>query len=854
MRRCTWVGMLLVVLGCSGASGGEEAEPAAAAPAAAPAVPAEPPEPVEPPPEVPEGVDEAALPAAAAPPAGLDPAFDAAQPTRGGLFAPFEAVPQDAFDEVIEGATVVSPDGRLTAVASPNGTVAVYDSRLGVVRAARRFFRSAYDSITFAWDSSSNHVAAYAHGSGELCLWRLPRDEYVCTQQADASRGLSVARNGTRVVYQNHPESPQSVFASWTVERRPQPIAELPPEMDVRRSAAFAHHVLVDDGEHSWLYTAWGRSAPPIDLGEVTFPEHPFAPNGRSFITLSDTSVQQRNPSDGVVQQDVPIANAKDRVRVVIQRDGSRAALCAPDGPVVHVRLGRNPVAEEVATAVCTDASRPTLTRTSADVVTLDAEGLDTRRHRDVRMNGREFSLWSLEIGEGRVVTHRRGGAERFSAAGVRRVQSTAGVVEDTHDDGGWFNGLVARSPSRRTVLRVTGSNRPVLVARESRVTLADAERLACDEYMGCAVTASWDHDERRVALMHPNAVEVFDATTGARLGHWVTGRGCRDDCDEGTVCMHGQCEPAYTAIGNAEFSPSGERLVTVASDGSVGLFSVSGERLQRLAPPDARALGRQSFAFSPDSELIALVRRRRLTVVRAADGTEVWNVNLVHPLATMAFSADGQQLNVIDTDKKQLRISVADGSQLESREVGALRGVDGHGRYAVTCREGLTYLQYLGHGTERGPLGRCPPDGRFTVAPDTGLLGYIHGTLARVHRLSDGEVLNIRSIWRESTRIYIVYTDSGWAQVIGGRNADVYIRTGPIPRGGIRQRGSSDRIRETLLADFFGGVALPPAPSPGDVAAAAAAETADAEDAAEQAAAAAPAGPTAAPAGTPGE
>ncbi len=843
MRRCTWVGILLVVLGCSGSSD-DQAQQVATAPAA-PAAPTEPAEPVEPPPEVPEGVDEAALPVAEVAPAGLDPAHDAAQPTRGGLFAPFEAVPQDAFAEVLDDATRVSPDGRLAAIASPNGTVAVYDTRLGVVRAARRLFRSAYDSVTFAWDSSSNHLAVYGNGSGELCLWRLPRDEYVCTQ-ADASRGLSVARNGSRLLFQNHPEAENPRFETWTVERRPQPINDLPADTDVRQSAAFAHHVLVYDGSHTWLHTAWGRSAPPIDLGEVSFPEHPFAPNGRSFITLTADSVQQRNPSDGTVQQTVPVANAAARTRVVIHRDGSRAALCAPDGPVAFVQLARNPTAQELTAAVCTGLSRPTLTRTSADVVTLDETGLDPRRHRDVRMNGREHSLWSLEIGEGRVVTHRRGGAERFSAAGVRRVQSRA-EADDSFDAEG-FNGQVARSPSRRSVLRVNGAHRPVLVGRESRVTLVDASPLFCHEYMGCAVSARWDREERRLALMHPNLVEIFDTATGQRLGHWSTGRGCREECDEGLVCVHGQCEEISTAVGNAEFSPSGERLVAVAGDGSIGLFNVAGEQLQRLAPRDPNAVGRQAFAFSPDSELIALVRRRRLTLLRAGDGSEVWNTNLTNTLATIAFGADGQNLHLIDSDGNQLRINAADGAQLETREAGALRAVDGHGRYAVTCRGGLTYLQYLTHGTERGPLGRCPVGGRFTVAPDTGMLGHVQGTLARVHRLSDGEVLNVRAIWRDEARIYIVYTDSGWAQVIGGRNADVYVRTGPIARGGLRQRGNSDRIRETLLADFFGGVALPPPPASGDVAAAAAAEAADAAEATE--AAAAPAGgPTATPA-----
>jgi hypothetical protein len=148
--------------------------------------------------------------------------------------------------------------------------------------------------------------------------------------------------------------------------------------------------------------------------------------------------------------------------------------------------------------------------------------------------------------------------------------------------------------------LRVNGANRPVLVARESRVTLADAAPLSCDEYMGCAVSARWDREERRVALMHPNLVEVFDTTTGQRLGHWSTGRGCREECDEGLVCVHGQCEEISTAVGNAEFSPSGERLVAVAGDGSIGLFNVAGEQLQRLAPRDPNAVGVRRSRSAP--------------------------------------------------------------------------------------------------------------------------------------------------------------------------------------------------------------------------------------------------------------
>lgn len=91
--------------------------------------------------------------------------------------------------------------------------------------------------------------------------------------------------------------------------------------------------------------------------------------------------------------------------------------------------------------------------------------------------------------------------------------------------------------------------------------------------------------------------------------------------------------------------------------------------------------------------------------------------------------------------------------------------------------------------------------------------MGHVQGTLARVHRLSDGEVLNLRSVWRDNARIRIAFTDSGWAQVIGGRPSDVYLRTGSVSRGNFRNRAGSDRIRETLLADFFSGAALPPPP-----------------------------------------
>lgn len=812
MRRCSWVLLLVSLWGCSGSSsdsaGGGSGAPAPST-GAAPA-PGTTPDPAAAP--TAEGAaavaaaDELEPPVADAPPASVDPAFDAPAPTRGGAQPLFEAVPQDI---LAAGAEIrrVSPDGRLTAIANSSGMVAIYDARQGVIRASRRLFRSIYQSgASFAWDGTSSHLATTT--LDEVCLWHLGTDDYTCADARTPAQ-LSVGRGGRRVAYQaGDEEGDRSAIYTWTMEGRPHKVADLPPRTVVEQTAAYGNHVLATFAEHTWLYDARGRAA-PIDLGEVTLPEHPFVPNGRAFVTLSETTVQLRDLEDGAVKHEAPLAGAQSRVRMVASRDGSRVALCEKDGPLALVRLGATPSVENIADQTCTDESRPALHGASARVVLLNELGLHPEHRHEAGDTGREHSLWSLELSEGRAVLHRRGGAEAFSAAGVRRARTQV-ETDESYDDG-FFDGLVARSPTRHGVLRVDRHNHPVLLTRATRVTLADAHPLSCDEYMGCAISVRWDREERRVALMHANLVEVFDTTSGARLGSWRTGRGCREECGDGTVCIHGQCEEPTAAVGSAEFSPDGERLVAIGADGSVGLYTIAGERLQRLAGPDSSAGARQSFTFSPDSQQVAFLRRKRLTLLRASDGGEVWRVELPHVLTALAYSADGTALNVLDSSGSASTVSVADGSISGTRVAGTLRAVDGQGRYAVTCRDGLTYLQYLAHGTERGPLGRCPHGGRFVIAPDSGLLGHVQGTLARVHRLSDGEVLNLRSVWRDSSRVRIAYTDSGWAYVLGGRPTDVYIRTGSVSRGQFRNRGGSDRMRETLLADFFGGVALPP-------------------------------------------
>jgi hypothetical protein len=797
--------------GCSGSSDPAEGTPAPAVNSAAPtSAPSAAEGDGEGGAAAPAAPDEVEPPIAEAPPPSVDPLFDAAAPARGGAHDPFEVVPQDILAAGTD-AELVSPDGRLTAVASYSGMVAVYDARRGVIRASRRLFRSLYDEdMHFAWDGSSNHLAAFV--AGELCLWHLSTDDYVCAESSEATH-VSVGRGGRRVAYiglDDHAARTTALY-TWTMERRPHKVAVLPPRANVRATAAYGNHVLATFDGHTWLYDARGRNE-PVDLGEVSLPEHPFVPNGRAFITFGDDVVQLRSATDGAVQHEQALEGAQERVRVAPSRDGGRVALCAPDGPLALVRLSATPSAEAVAEQVCTDESRPALAGSSARVVPLNERGLNPEHRREASDSGREHSLWSLELSEGRAVLHRRGGAEAFSAAGVRRARTQVADGED-YDDDGYFDGLVARSPTRHGVLRVNRHNHPVLLTRSTRVTLADAHALSCDEYMGCAISVRWDREERRVALMHANLVEIFDTTSGERLGTWRTGRGCAEACGDGLVCVHGACEEPTSAIGSAEFSPDGERLVAIGMDGSVGLHNIAGERLQRLAGPDHTAGARQSFTFSPDSQHVAFLRRRRLTMLRAADGTEVWRVELPHTLTALAFSADGAALHALDSAGQASTLSAADGSVSGAREAGPLRAVDGHGRYAVTCREGLTYLQYLDHGTERGPLGRCPRGGRFIIAPDSGLLGHVRGTLARVHRLSDGEVLNVRSVWRDNGRIRMAFTDSGWAQVIGGRAIDVYVRTGSVSRGHFRTYRGSDRARETLLADFFGGVALPPPP-----------------------------------------
>lgn len=282
---------------------------------------------------------------------------------------------------------------------------------------------------------------------------------------------------------------------------------------------------------------------------------------------------------------------------------------------------------------------------------------------------------------------HRRGGAEAFSAAGVRRARTQVGEGDEGYDDEGYFDGLVARSPTRHGVLRVDRHNRPVLLTRSTRVTLADAHVLSCDEYVGCAISVRWDREERRIALMHANLVEIFDTTSGARLGSFRTGRGCAGECGDGTVCVHGRCEEPGAAVGSAEFSPDGERIVAIGADGSVGLHDLAGERLRRLAGPERSVEARQSFTFSPDSQLVAFLRRKRLTLLRATDGSEVWHVDLPHTLTALAYNADGTALHVLDSAGQASTLSAADGSISGGREAGRLRAVDGQGRYAVTCR-----------------------------------------------------------------------------------------------------------------------------------------------------------------------
>ena len=99
----------------------------------------------------------------------------------------------------------------------------------------------------------------------------------------------------------------------------------------------------------------------------------------------------------------------------------------------------------------------------------------------------------------------------------------------------------------------------------------------------------------------------------------------------------------AHTSpITRLRVSSDSQLMVSAAENGEVKLWRVTDGQLIRVVQATGNVT---AVALSPDGSRLALLRYNQVEVQRSIEGTLVWQVMAQHGGATLAFSADGQNL-----------------------------------------------------------------------------------------------------------------------------------------------------------------------------------------------------------------
>lgn len=268
----------------------------------------------------------------------------------------------------------------------------------------------------------------------------------------------------------------------------------------------------------------------------------------------------------------------------------------------------------------------------------------------------------------------------------------------------------------------------------------------------------------------------------------------------------------------------SGERVAEIEDAPGNARFIATATRILALAPArsllygDGAALGRlpgaQSGSFSPDGREVALLTGRRIEIFSSADGARLRQMR-VPAAASIAWREAGAIHARARGDL--VRLSPANGTELSRTEMEGERAADARGARSVRCHGGSVFLFTADDREERGPLGRCPEGGAFSVTSAGPFIAWTDGERARFHRIADGEVLEIVPL--DGGRA-LAFTETGWFEALDIPLDAVRLRTGSIARGTMHEAAGNANHRPGLIGAFIAGTPLgdaTPYPMPGE-------------------------------------
>jgi WD40 repeat protein len=201
----------------------------------------------------------------------------------------------------------------------------------------------------------------------------------------------------------------------------------------------------------------------------------------------------------------------------------------------------------------------------------------------------------------------------------------------------------------------------------------------------------------------------------------------------------------AHTSpITRMRVSSDNQLMVSAAENGEVKLWRVADGQLIRVVQGTGNVT---AVALSPDGSRLALLRYTQVEVQRSIEGTLVWQVMAEHGGATLAFSADGQNL-LHGGDILQVR-SASDGQMLREVTKGPFGlGPMSHDLSRFLSGNARTSEVALVDGTTGQPLWTTvhSDNNRLRAAsfsPDDSQIAYLltDGTL-NVVRATDGSMV----------------------------------------------------------------------------------------------------------------